>query len=196
MSEAAAANPGRLEPEDQARADFYALLARLFSGPPDAGLLRAIASAPPLAPSESVAGGDELAARLAAAWNALRSSRSTILAFLRGDRRGSVRHRLTTSSSRISRRLACPRPSLSNIPSRPQRRRNPDPPILHVAAFCSRSVSAALEPQRRRPVRCPLPPRRKRPRRRIRMLRIANPNTFAITIARPESRFLQEEEGS
>jgi TorA maturation chaperone TorD len=78
MSEAAAATPGRLEPEDQARADFYALLARLFSGPPDAGLLRAIASAPPLAPSESMAGGDELAARLAAAWSALRSASASV----------------------------------------------------------------------------------------------------------------------
>jgi len=78
MSETAAATPRQIEPEDQARADFYALLARLFGGPPDAGLLRAIASAPPLAPSESVAGGDELAAGLAAAWNALRSASASV----------------------------------------------------------------------------------------------------------------------
>ena len=36
--------PGsRLPPEDEARADFYALLGRLFADPPDAGLLAAIA---------------------------------------------------------------------------------------------------------------------------------------------------------
>jgi TorA maturation chaperone TorD len=74
MSETAGARPERLEPEDQARADFYALLSRLFSGPPDAELLRAIASAPPLAPSESMGGDDDLGAALAAAWNGLRSA--------------------------------------------------------------------------------------------------------------------------
>lgn len=39
-----------LEPEDRARADFYALLARLFGSAPDAPLLAAIAGANPLAP--------------------------------------------------------------------------------------------------------------------------------------------------
>jgi len=34
-----------LAPEDQARADFYALLSRFFYGPPDAGLLAALAQA-------------------------------------------------------------------------------------------------------------------------------------------------------
>jgi len=34
-----------LAPEDQARANFYALLSRLFYGPPDAGLLAALGSA-------------------------------------------------------------------------------------------------------------------------------------------------------
>jgi len=34
-----------LPPEDQARANFYALLSRLFYGPPDAGLLAALAQA-------------------------------------------------------------------------------------------------------------------------------------------------------
>ena len=77
MSETAAAT-AKLEPEDQARANFYALLARLFRGPPDAGLLRAIAGAPPLAPSESVAGDDDLAADLATAWDALRSASASI----------------------------------------------------------------------------------------------------------------------
>ena len=37
-----------LAPEDQARADFYALLARLYADPPDAALLAAIARAAPL----------------------------------------------------------------------------------------------------------------------------------------------------
>jgi len=77
MSEAAATPPGRLEPEDQARADFYALLARLFSGPPDAGLLRSMASAAPLEPSEAAAAGDELAAEFSAAWNGLRLASAT-----------------------------------------------------------------------------------------------------------------------
>ena len=43
---AAAALP--LPGEDQARADFYALLARLWLAPPDAGLLRALAGAEPV----------------------------------------------------------------------------------------------------------------------------------------------------
>ena len=49
-------------PEEQARANFYALLARLFYAPPDEGLLKALASA------------DELAAEdetLAARWREL-----------------------------------------------------------------------------------------------------------------------------
>jgi TorA maturation chaperone TorD len=36
----------RLEPEERLRADLYALFARLFVGPPDAELLRLIASSP------------------------------------------------------------------------------------------------------------------------------------------------------
>lgn len=39
----------RLEPEDQVRADFYALLARLYFSPPDGELLRVMGSAPLLA---------------------------------------------------------------------------------------------------------------------------------------------------
>ena len=34
-----------LSPEDQARANFYALISRLFYAPPDAGLLAALGSA-------------------------------------------------------------------------------------------------------------------------------------------------------
>lgn len=63
-----------LEPEDQARADFYALLARLFSGAPDAALLAAIADAPALAPAPAASESGEVAAGLAAAWDALRAA--------------------------------------------------------------------------------------------------------------------------
>ena len=62
------ADDGRLEPEDQARADFYALLARLYAAAPDAPLLAAIAAAGPLggdAGAEDVEG-------IAAAWDSLR----------------------------------------------------------------------------------------------------------------------------
>jgi len=54
-------------PEDQARAGYYALLARLFYAGPDAGLLSAIANA-----AEIVSGGEQSA--LAGAWNALASA--------------------------------------------------------------------------------------------------------------------------
>jgi TorA maturation chaperone TorD len=54
-------------PEDQARADFYALLSRLYTSAPDAPLLASIAAADELA----VAAGDGSAADLAQAWCAL-----------------------------------------------------------------------------------------------------------------------------
>ncbi len=61
-----------LAPEDEARADFYALLSRLFAQPPDAALLTTIAAAPPLGePGKDV--GDAPAA-LAASWAALVSA--------------------------------------------------------------------------------------------------------------------------
>lgn len=50
-----------LTPEDRSRAEFYALLARLYADAPDAWLLQAIAAAPPLTDD-----GD-----LASAWNRL-----------------------------------------------------------------------------------------------------------------------------
>ena len=56
-----------IEPEDQARADFYALLARLFGAAPDAPLLAAVAAARPLEPPPDA--GDALA--VATAWDAL-----------------------------------------------------------------------------------------------------------------------------
>jgi TorA maturation chaperone TorD len=88
-----------LPAEEQARADFYALLARLYTSGPDAALLSAIANAAPIAPLEAEteeegvppsslrsrrpkgdaglpgespsANPDDLGARLAAAWAAL-----------------------------------------------------------------------------------------------------------------------------
>jgi len=56
-----------LEPEDQARADFYALLARLYSAAPDAKLLAAIATGPEVATE----GHDTRGADFAGAWRAL-----------------------------------------------------------------------------------------------------------------------------
>ncbi len=50
-----------ISPEDQSRADIYALLARLLGAAPDAALLSAIASAPPLAT-------EDVGAPLAQAW--------------------------------------------------------------------------------------------------------------------------------
>ena len=70
----------RLEPEDQARADFYALLARLFAAAPDAALLAAIAAAAPLAldaPGGSGrAEGD--AKTIAQAWDSLRAASASV----------------------------------------------------------------------------------------------------------------------
>jgi TorA maturation chaperone TorD len=72
MSDAGLAAPPPVAPEDVARADFYALLARLFAAPPDAALLAAIAAAPPLeadVPREEGAESD-----LCAGWDALRAA--------------------------------------------------------------------------------------------------------------------------
>ena len=56
-----------LEPEDRVRADLYALLARLFFGPPDAGLLRTMGSAPLIAEEADTSPLAIAWARLAAA---------------------------------------------------------------------------------------------------------------------------------
>jgi len=66
--------PQEIEPEDQARADFYALLARLFSAAPNAALLAAIANAAPLAPATPTDAAGTVAADLAAAWEGLRTA--------------------------------------------------------------------------------------------------------------------------
>jgi TorA maturation chaperone TorD len=60
-SSAAVALAHPLTPEDRSRAEFYALLARLYAEAPDGRLLRSIAAAPPM-------DGDGV---LAAAWNRL-----------------------------------------------------------------------------------------------------------------------------
>jgi len=64
----------RLAPEDEARADFYALLARLFAEAPDAGLLAAIAKAPPLRAATLTEETATAAGGLQAAWDALRAA--------------------------------------------------------------------------------------------------------------------------
>jgi TorA maturation chaperone TorD len=63
-----------LAPEDQARADFYALLARLYADAPDAELLTAIASAAPLGIDTDIDRGERAAPTLAAAWDSLRAA--------------------------------------------------------------------------------------------------------------------------
>lgn len=50
-----------IDPEDQARADFYALLARLYAAEPDAALLASIAAADELAVDEGNVEGETLA---------------------------------------------------------------------------------------------------------------------------------------
>jgi TorA maturation chaperone TorD len=69
-SETAVRDDHRLDPEDEARANFYALLARLYAFAPDADLLDAIAAAPPLAPVD----GQEEEGELGARWDALRAA--------------------------------------------------------------------------------------------------------------------------
>jgi TorA maturation chaperone TorD len=64
----------RVEPEDQARADFYALLARLYREAPDAALLAAIAVADELEIAKDAADGDALAA----AWRDLIAASSVM----------------------------------------------------------------------------------------------------------------------
>ena len=64
----------RLESEDQARADFYALLARLYAEAPDAALLRAIAATPPLGAATQIEAVGDDAAGLPQAWDMLRAA--------------------------------------------------------------------------------------------------------------------------
>lgn len=73
MSETPVTLHPRLEPEDQARADYYALLARLFADAPDRTLLATIARAPALAPATHLGDGGD-AEGIAGAWDALRAA--------------------------------------------------------------------------------------------------------------------------
>ena len=69
-SDGVSADDQGLDPEDQARANFYALLARLYAAAPDAPLLAAIAAASPLvAESEP-----QSVNALAADWESLRAA--------------------------------------------------------------------------------------------------------------------------
>jgi TorA maturation chaperone TorD len=76
MSEAPVAPHGSVHPEDEARADFYALLARLFADAPDAALLASLASAAPLEPETPA--GEVDGADLAGAWDALRAASAVV----------------------------------------------------------------------------------------------------------------------
>jgi len=71
MSDATVTLRHEIEPEDQARAEFYALLARLFADAPDASLLAAIAAAPALEPTRR---SDQPADGLAPTWDAVRAA--------------------------------------------------------------------------------------------------------------------------
>jgi TorA maturation chaperone TorD len=76
MSEAPVTRQEEILPEDQARADFYALLARLFADAPDPALLAAIAGAAPLVPVTPVEG--QHTPDLAGAWDALRAASAAV----------------------------------------------------------------------------------------------------------------------
>ena len=78
MSESSAALRRPLAPEDEARAEFYALLARLFARAPDAPLLAAIAGAAPLAPPARPP--EDGGGTLADAWERLRAASAATLA--------------------------------------------------------------------------------------------------------------------
>lgn len=76
MSEAPVTLQASVLPEDRARADFYALLARLFADAPDAALLAALANASPIEPDTSAAGAD--IPDLAGTWDALRAASAAV----------------------------------------------------------------------------------------------------------------------
>jgi TorA maturation chaperone TorD len=78
VSDAVAARPEQalptLPPEDQARADFYALLAVLYAGGPDGALLQALAQAPGLGVPAFIDREASKAMALASAWETLRAA--------------------------------------------------------------------------------------------------------------------------
>ena len=79
MHTATVAFQSRIAPEDQARADIYALLARLYADAPDAALLEAIAGSPPLAAAATLE-SDEPAPCLPEMWDALRAASAAMTA--------------------------------------------------------------------------------------------------------------------
>jgi TorA maturation chaperone TorD len=72
--------PHPLHPEDQARADFYALLAALYAGGPDGALLQAIAQAPALGAPAFIDRDASKAMELASAWERLRAASAAMAA--------------------------------------------------------------------------------------------------------------------
>ncbi|MEP7206829.1 MAG: molecular chaperone TorD family protein [Casimicrobiaceae bacterium] len=60
--------------EDQARADLYALLARLYAAPPNDAFLRAIAESPPMGMSTLTEPAESAAAEFGARWDRLRAA--------------------------------------------------------------------------------------------------------------------------
>lgn len=83
MNAAALASVQTVCEEDQARADFYALIARLFHAGPDAALLAAIAGADEIA-------GAEATSPLAAAWRTLGAAAAAMDAEVARDEYDSV----------------------------------------------------------------------------------------------------------
>ncbi|MDQ6621572.1 MAG: molecular chaperone TorD family protein [Pseudomonadota bacterium] len=75
---AGTAVPFPIAPEDQARANFYALLSRLYAGAPDGPLLKALAGASALATSTVLDDQDALAATVGTAWDRLRAASSVM----------------------------------------------------------------------------------------------------------------------
>ena len=102
MHIAAVSSRTALSPEDQARADFYALLARLYSDAPDAALLAAIAEAPPLEVAP-LANDEARSPGLAQAWDALRAASAAMNPGAAG------RNTITCSSAWASARSTCTR---------------------------------------------------------------------------------------
>ena len=76
MSDVAAVTPEQIPSEDRARAEFYALLARLFAEAPDASLLTALAGAAPLVPEAPA--GEGQGQELAKTWDVLRAASATV----------------------------------------------------------------------------------------------------------------------
>ena len=71
-------HPRHVEPEDQVRADFYALLASLFYRAPDEGLLRTMKHADTLTGGSNIEPIGEAAGELAKAWQMLAAASGVV----------------------------------------------------------------------------------------------------------------------